>query len=65
MFVNGFIPAAFFVAAIASSYKVQFQALMYLFTVIFAVTGWDQFIIVTVLFLVAVVFTQLKRGAAG
>lgn len=65
LFDNVFIPAAFIVAGLSASFRVQFQALMYLMAVIYAVDDINEFMVVTLLYVVVLLFHRARIGASG
>lgn len=63
-FVNGFIPAAFFVAGFLVMFKFQWQAFFYFLAVVYACDTVSQFVFLTFLVAVQIVVSVLYRSAA-
>lgn len=63
-FANPFIVAGFVIAVFTASFRVQFQALLYLLVCIFAVTDANQFILVTFFYITASIFHLVRAAAA-
>lgn len=59
---NPYIPAAFLVAGITATFKVQYQALLYFLVVVYAVNTLEEFTLVSLLYVVMLLFSQFYRA---
>lgn len=63
-FLNPYVPAAFLVAGILCGFKMQFQALLYLLTVIYACQSLNQFVLVNLVLVLTIVVSKFFNAAA-
>lgn len=64
-FVNPYIPAAFFVAGMLVTFKYQWQAFFFFMVVIYAVTTFEQFALVSVILVAQLIVSGFYNAAAS
>jgi len=64
-FATPWIPAAFFVAGFVAMFKVQWQCFFYLFTVVSCVQTWEQWMLITAIFMAQIYLNRMYHAAGS